>query len=71
MTYRKGDSAPCIANVKRRLNVFPIDTSYDDLLAQRVRGIQSVFGIPITGALDSETADAAGVSHLLEERWTA
>ena len=71
MTYRKGDSAPCIANVKRKLNVFPVDTSFDDLLAQRVRGIQSVFGIPVSGVLDSETAAAAGVSHLMEDRWTA
>lgn len=69
--YRPGDRDFCIADVKRRLGVFPVDHEFDQLLAERVRGIQLVSGIPVTGVLDSETAEAAGVSHLLRERsWT-
>ena len=66
--YRQGDRAPCLSNIKRRLGVFPVDDMFDDLLAQRVRGIQTVFKIPVTGVLDAETADVAGVAHLLEAR---
>ena len=65
---RQGDQAPCIAAVKRRLQVFPVDMTFDSLLAQRVRGIQLVHGIPTSGVLDAETAEAAGVAHLIEVR---
>lgn len=69
--YRQGDKALCIADVKRRLAVFPVDHIFDQQLAERVRGIQAVFNIPVTGVLDVETAEAAGVAHLLPERsWT-
>lgn len=67
--YRKGMSHPCIANIKRRMNVFPVDREFDELLAQRIRGIQLVFKIPITGVLDAETAEACGVADLLEPVW--
>ena len=71
MIYRQGDRAACIAAIKRRLGVFPVSDQFDDLLAQRIRGIQTIFKIPATGVLDVETADAAGVLGLLEERsWT-
>lgn len=66
--YRMGDIDPCIADVKRRLCVFPVDTRFDDLLAQRVRGIQLVHGIPVSGVLDRETAEAAGVADVVRER---
>lgn len=66
--YRQGDTAPCIANVKRRLAVFPVSNEFDDLLAQRLRGIQTVHGMRADGVLNVETADAAGVLGLLEER---
>lgn len=69
--YRQGDKALCIADVKRRLSVFPVDTEFDQALAERVRGIQMISGIPVTGVLDVETAEAAGVAYLLRERsWT-
>lgn len=68
--YRKGMSAPCIANIKRRLHVFPVDKEFDELLAQRIRGVQLVHKIPTTGVLDVETAEACGVADLLEPVWT-
>lgn len=69
--YRLGDKAACIASVKRRLGVSPVDFFFDDLLAQRIRGIQLVHGIPVTGVLDAETAQAAGVGDVMVERsWT-
>lgn len=67
--YRKGMSHPCIANIKRRMHVFPIDREFDELLAQRVRGVQFVHKIPITGVLDEETAQACGVADLMEPAW--
>lgn len=71
MRYKQGDKDACIADVKRRLSVFPVDSDFDQALAERVRGIQMVSGIPVTGVLDVETAEAAGVAHLLRERaWT-
>lgn len=68
--YRKGMSHPCLAAVRRRLNVFPVSHEFDDLLAQRIRGIQLVHGIPVTGLLDAETAEAAGVADVVESPWT-
>lgn len=66
--YRQGDRAACIADVRRRLGVMPVVPLFDALLAQRIRGIQMVSGIPVTGVLDAETAQAAGVSDLMGER---
>jgi murein L,D-transpeptidase YcbB/YkuD len=67
--YRLGDRAACIAGVKRKLHVFPVDFDFDQALAERIRGIQLVHGIPTTGVLDEETAQAAGVSSLVKDSY--
>lgn len=64
---RPGDSDPVLVNVKRRLGVFPLDDQFDDRLAMRVRGLQNVFGLPITGVIDERTAVKAGIEGLVRD----
>jgi len=69
--YRQGDRNPCIADVKRCLSVFPVSDEFDASLAERLRGIQLVFGLPVNGVLDAHTAQAAGVLPVFREpSWT-
>ena len=64
-TLRPGDIDPAVGSIKRKLGVFPCDDVFDARLAMRVRGIQNVFGLPITGVLDEATAVKAGVGGFL------
>jgi hypothetical protein len=64
--WRQGDRDPHIAYVKRKLGIFPVDQEFDSSLAQRLRGIQLVYRIPVTGVLDEETSQAAGL--VMKER---
>ena len=43
------------------------DDQFDDRLAMRVRGLQNVFGLPITGVIDERTAVKAGIEGLVED----
>ncbi len=52
---RLGDSGPDIAYVQRRLGVFPVSSVLDENTAARIRGIQYVFDLPVTGELDAKT----------------
>lgn len=61
---RPGDTGPHILLVKRRLGVAPFDEVFDDALAQRIRGIQMVFGLRPTGCLDETTLTAAGLEEV-------
>lgn len=45
--------------VRRKLNA-PQGTEYDQDLEARVRGVQRRNGIPVTGIVDADTADAIG-----------
>lgn len=67
--WKPGDRDPHIAYVKRKLGIFPVDQEFDSSLAQRIRGIQLMYGIPITGNLDVETSRAAGLV-LKDRSWT-
>ena len=64
-SLRPGDIDPAVASIKRKLGVFPCSDVFDDRLAMRVRGIQNVFGLPITGVIDDDTAVKAGVEGFL------
>jgi peptidoglycan hydrolase-like protein with peptidoglycan-binding domain len=45
--------------VRRKLNA-PAGAGYDADLEARVRGVQRKYGLPVTGRVDSDTADAIG-----------
>ena len=57
-----GDSDPVIALVKRRLNVFPDDENFNNLLAQKLRGFQQVRGLFPDGILTDSVLVELGIS---------
>jgi peptidoglycan hydrolase-like protein with peptidoglycan-binding domain len=53
-----GDTGPDVAVVARKLA--KTEPEYDDDLCARVRGLQGVTGLPVTGVVDAETAAVLG-----------
>lgn len=57
-----GDSDPVVALVKRRLNVFPDNESFNDLLVQKLRGFQQVRGLFPDGIITPEILVELGIT---------
>ena len=53
-----GDTGPDVAVVARKLA--KVEATYDDDLCARVRGVQAVTGLPVTGLVDAATAAVLG-----------
>ena len=53
-----GDTGPDVAVVARKLA--KMEPEYDDDLCARVRGLQAVTGLPVTGLVDAATAAVLG-----------
>ena len=49
-----GDSDPVIEVCAKKLGVVPATEEFSELLAQRIRGLQSLNGLELTGVLDEE-----------------
>lgn len=60
---RPGDMGDDIAYVQRKLGVFPASGVFDENTAARVRGMQRLFSLPVTGELDARTYTALRNSH--------
>jgi len=56
-----GDSDPVIATCKRKLGVIPADEQVTELLMQRVRGVQLLNGLEVSGLIDDEVLSVLGV----------
>jgi len=55
-----GDTHPVIAEVKRRLCVYPDDETFTEALAQRIRGYQRLRDWEVTGLIEDDL-----IQHLL------
>lgn len=53
-----GDTGPDVGVVARKLA--KVEPTYDDDLCARVRGVQAVTGLPVTGVVDAATAAVLG-----------
>lgn len=58
----KGDTSPGVDVVQTRLRAIRTGI-YDDQTIVRVRGYQRLFGLPVTGIVDSATAEMIGEAH--------
>lgn len=56
-----GDCDPVIATCKRKLGVVPADECVTDLLVQRVRGVQLLNGLEVSGLIDEDVLSLLGV----------
>ena len=52
-----GDSGPDVAWAQQILGIAPADGVLDEPTATRIRGLQVVHKLPITGELDRETVE--------------
>ncbi len=60
---RPGDIGDDIAYIQRKLGVFPASGVFDDNTAARIRGVQRLLSLPVTGELDSSTYDRVRNLH--------
>lgn len=49
-----GDHHPVVAQVKRRLGVWPVDEVFTPELAARVRGLQRLYKMEVTGLIEDD-----------------
>jgi hypothetical protein len=56
--YELGDVDEAVSTIKRRLGAFPVNDIYDLDLTTRIRGIQQLNNIPVTGYVDQSTLNA-------------
>jgi hypothetical protein len=49
-----GDRHPAVAVVKKRLGVWPIDDTFTPELAARVRGVQRMWKVEVTGLIEDD-----------------
>lgn len=58
-----GDQDPVIAVCKRKLGVSPVDECYSEVLAQRLRGLQKLYGLEPNGLIDETVLSILGVDR--------
>lgn len=59
--FALGDQDPIIAQCKLKLGSFPLDDTFDEPLAQRVRGYQHIHGLEEHGFIDEALLDRLGI----------
>lgn len=49
-----GDRSPLVRQVKTKLGVYPTDEMFCQELAARVRGVQRLWGMEVTGLIEDD-----------------